>query len=146
MSDHEPQSFANHARFVPPFHFGVFGILVLNLLLSLYRIARIPSLESGMALLLAVALLGMFFYLRVFPLTVQDRLIRLEMRLRLREVLPPELRGRIGELDVDQLVALRFASDPELPELMREVLDKKIMSRTEIKKKIREWQADDLRC
>jgi hypothetical protein len=145
MAD-KPQSFENHARFVPLFHGGVLGILTLNALWSLVRVVRFPSVDSAMALLLGIALLGLCFYTRVFPLRVQDRLIRLEMRLRLREILPGDLGRRIGELNHNQLVALRFASDAELPDLVREVLEKGIRSRREIKKKIRDWQPDYLRC
>lgn len=139
------QDYASHVRVVPPFHFGVLGILALNLLFSLYRVVKVPSLDTGMALLLAFALPAMALYARLFALTAQDRVIRLEMRLRLHEVLPPELRARIAELGTGQLVALRFASDAELPDLVREVLERGIKDRAEIKKKIRSWQADHLR-
>ncbi|HEX7253477.1 MAG TPA: DUF6526 family protein, partial [Thermoanaerobaculia bacterium] len=97
-------------------------------------------------LLMALAILGLFFYTRTFALTVQDRVIRLEMRLRLKKVLPPDLAARILELDPGQLIALRFASDPELPDLVREVLTNDIHDRDVIKKKIKDWQGDYLRC
>lgn len=141
-----PQNFANHRRFVPLFHFGVLGILVLNLLWALYRLFRSPTLDAGMSALLAVAILGLAFYVRMFPLAVQDRVIRLEMRLRLRDVLPADLQPRIGELTRGQLVALRFASDSEMPDLVRAVLTEGIRDRSAIKKRIKHWQADRLRC
>jgi hypothetical protein len=88
----------------------------------------------------------MFFQARIFALTVQDRVIRLEMRLRLRELLPPELAGRIDEFTAGQLVAMRFASDRELPVLARRVLDERLHDRKAIKQLIQEWQADHLRA
>jgi hypothetical protein len=88
----------------------------------------------------------MFVYMRTFPLTVQDRLIRLEMRLRLDRVLPADLKARIPDLTVSHLVALRFASDAELPALVREVLEGKTTRPKDIKQKIRDWQADHLRA
>jgi hypothetical protein len=89
----------------------VLGILALNLLFHLYRIYRDPGLETGISALLAVALLGLAFYARVFALTVQDRVIRLEMQLRLKTLLPAEMHPQIRQLRPGQLIALRFASD-----------------------------------
>jgi hypothetical protein len=141
----EPQNYANHRRFVPLYHFGIFGILVINLLWSLVRVVKGFSFETALGVLMALALLGLFFYMRIFALTVQDRIIRLEMRLRLKRVLPPDLAGRIPELEPPQLIGLRFASDVELPELVREVLTNNIQDRDVIKKRIKDWQADHLR-
>jgi hypothetical protein len=153
MPDPAPQNFANHRRFVPLHHFVAPLILLLNLLWAFVRIyhawrgdSRFGRVDSIVELLLAFALLLMWFYLRIFAITVQDRVIRLEMRLRLAEVLSADLRARIPELTVGQLVALRFASDEELPELTRKVLDEKLTSRDAIKKLIRNWQADHLRA
>mgnify|MGYP001591445672 CR=1 FL=1 len=146
MAQDKPQTFENHMKIVPLFHVGVFGILALNLLFNLYRIYRVPGLETGMSALLAVALLGLAFYARVFALTVQDRIIRLEMRLRLKTVLPAEMHPQIPQLGVGQLIALRFASDEELAALTRAVLAENIRDRRVIKKRIKNWQADRLRC
>lgn len=146
MADKKPQSFENHSKIVPSYHVLTFGILLINALWSIWRLIQGRDADSLIGLLLAVALIAMFFHLRLFPLTVQDRLIRLEMRLLLREVLPEDLLPRIGELTRGQLVALRFASDEELPGLVREVLDGKLESRAAIKKKIVSWKADHLRC
>lgn len=140
------QNFGNHARTVPLFHQVTFPIFALNLLWSIYRMIHRFSAESVLSLLLAVAFLLLFFYARIFALTVQDRVIRLEMRLRLQQALPPDLRARIPELEVGQLVALRFAGDAELPELARKVLDEKLTDRKAIKKLIRDWQPDFLRA
>ena len=78
----------------------------------------------------------------MFTLAVQDRVIRLEMRLRLQQLLPQELRPRIPDFTIDQLIALRFASDAELPGLARKVLDEKLAERKAIKKLIQNWQPD----
>ena len=141
-----PQSLANHARIVPGFHYGVTGAFALNLLWSLYRLYRVPGLDALMGLIVALALLGLLLYARLFALRVQDRVIRLEMRLRLAQVLPAELRPRIAELRPRQLVALRFAGDAELPALVRQVLDENLTDGRVIKSRIRDWQADHLRA
>lgn len=146
MAESKPQTYENHARFVPTYHVVAFVFLVINAIWSIFRLIREPSFDTAVNLLLAAALLLLFFHLRVFPLTVQDRVIRLEMRLRLERVLPADLQARIGELTTGQLVALRFAGDAELPELVREVLDGKLAGRKEIKLKIKDWQPDHLRC
>ncbi len=140
------QNFENHAKFVPGFHIGVLGIFTANIIWSAIRLFRGFNTEHVFGLLVAIALLLCAFYGRIFALTVQDRVIRLEMRLRMERVLAAELRGRIAEFNVAQLVALRFASDAELPELARKVLDGKIEDRKAIKQMVRDWQADWLRA
>jgi len=140
------QNFENHAKFVPAFHIVVLGIFTVNLGWSLYRVAHAFSTETVVSLLLAVAFILLALYARIFALTVQDRVIRLEMRLRMQQLLPSELRPRISEFSVSQLVALRFASDAELPVLAKKVLDEKLNDRKAIKKMIRDWQPDLLRA
>ena len=140
------QNFENHAKFVPAFHIFVLGIFVINLVWSIYRLIHVFSTESAISLLLAIAFLLLAFYSRIFALTVQDRVIRLEMRLRMQQLLPDELRTRIPEFSASQLVALRFASDAELPALAKKVLDDKLNDRKEVKKMIRDWQPDLLRA
>jgi hypothetical protein len=146
MSTSKPQTYENHARFVVAYHGIAFGILVLNFIWSIYRVATSFGIESLMGLLLCVALLLVFFYARLFALTVQDRVIRLEMRLRLAGVLPPDLRSEIDRFTVDQLVAMRFASDEEMPALARRVLADNLTDRKAIKKLVKNWQADYLRA
>lgn len=146
MSEGKIQNFENHAKFDPAFHFFVAPVFIINLIWSIYRIAHGFSTGSLISLLLAVAFILLALTGRTFALTVQDRVIRLEMRLRLRELLPADLLGRIPEFTVGQLVALRFASDEELPELSRRVLDEKLVDRKTIKKMIRNWQPDLLRA
>jgi Family of unknown function (DUF6526) len=140
------QSFENHTKFVPAFHFVVLPIFLLNVVWSVERVIHNFSLGTIVSLLVSIALLLLAFTARMFALTVQDRVIRLEMRLRMREVLPPDLRVRIPEFTVDQLVSLRFASDRELPVLAQKVLDEKLTDRKAIKKMIHDWQPDLLRA
>jgi hypothetical protein len=102
--------------------------------------------ESVIQFLVAIALLLMFVSLRAQVLTVQDRVIRLEMQLRLAQALPPALHSAIGQLSPKQLVALRFASDAELPALVRQVVAGQLSTQKEIKAQIRDWQADFLRA
>lgn len=136
------QNFENHTKVVPAFHFGVVGILVINLGWNILRVIHSVSVESVISLLLALAFLVGLLYARMFALTVQDRVIRLEMRLRLQQLLQADLRARISEFTVGQLVALRFASDAELPDLARKVLTENLTDRKAIKKLIRNWEPD----
>jgi len=145
MAQVQPQSFENHTRIVPVY-LVMLGIFVVNLVWAIYGIVRIPGVDSVVALLLAVGFILLSLYARRFALTVQDRVIRLEMQLRLKALLPPDLQARIPEFTARQLVALRFASDEELPELCRAVLTDNITEHTTIKKMIRNWKADYLRA
>src|SRR5690349_624289 len=113
----EVQNLKNHARFVPAFHFFVAPVFILNIVWSVVRVVRSFSFGTIVSLLVAIALFLLALTARLFALTVQDRVIRLEMRLRMQQTLPPDLAQRIPEFTVSQLVALRFASDAELPEL-----------------------------
>ncbi|HKA37649.1 MAG TPA: DUF6526 family protein [Thermoanaerobaculia bacterium] len=142
----KPQNFRNHRRIVPLYHGGVFGILAINFIWRTIAVIRAFSWTALLDTLVALALLGIFFYTRIFALTVQDRVIRLEMRLRLREILPADLKGRIEELTPNQLIGLRFASDAEMADLIREVLTNNLHNRDEIKRRVKDWQADNLRC
>lgn len=147
----EPQSYANHRKIVPGYHYVIFGILGLNLLWSLYRLIRgypgfeMPVFDRILAVAVAVALPLLALYARTFPLKAQDRVIRLEEWVRMERLLPAELKPRIKDLRPGQFVALRFASDEELPELTRAVLDGEIKTQQEIKQRIRSWRADYLR-
>ena len=140
------QTYKNHPRLLPAFHFFVLPVLLLNVLNEVRRAWRNPSEGSLFVVVVAVALFTLAFLSRSQALTVQDRVIRLEMRLRLQQILPPELRTRIQDLTHRQLVALRFASDAELPELVREILDGKLTTGKEIKLRVKNWQGDWLRA
>ncbi|HTR46786.1 MAG TPA: DUF6526 family protein [Verrucomicrobiae bacterium] len=142
----QAQNFSNHTRTVPMFHMVALPILMGNFGWSVYRLTQLRSIDSVVAVFVAAALLLVALYGRLFALTVQDRVIRLEMRLRLQQLLPQDLRARIPEFTVGQLVSLRFASDAELPALARKVLDEKVTDRKAIKRLIRDWQPDLLRA
>jgi Family of unknown function (DUF6526) len=140
------QNYKNHPRLLPAFHFFVLPVLLLNVLNEVRRAWRYPSEGALFVVVVAAALFALAFLSRAQALTVQDRVIRLEMRLRLRQLLPPELHGRIQDLTHGQLVALRFASDAELPGLVREILDGKLTTGKEIKLRVKNWQGDWLRA
>jgi hypothetical protein len=142
----QTQNFQNHAKLVPAFHFFVLPVLSFNVGCAIFRVARAPSGGSVENVVVALALLLAALYGRMFALAVQDRLIRLEMQLRLQAVLTVNLRPRIPEFTVNQLVALRFASDVELPGLAAKVLTENLQDRKTIKRMIQNWQADELRA
>ena len=145
----DEQSYQNHKMFVPGFHFVTFGLLVLNFFWAVWRLfqgAGLPVADRVWGVVLAIALLLLSWYVRTFPMKVQDRVIRLEERLRLAQLLPPDLASRIHELSPGQLLALRFASDEEVPELTRKVLDENIRGRDAIKRMIRHWRPDRMRA
>jgi Family of unknown function (DUF6526) len=140
------QTYKNHPRLLPAYHLFVLPVLLLNVLNEVRRAWRNPSEGSLFLVVVATALFTLAFLSRSQTLTVQDRVIRLEMRLRLQQILPPELQTRIQNLTHRQLIALRFASDAELPELVREILDGKLTTVKEIKRRVKNWQADWLRA
>jgi hypothetical protein len=141
------QNFANHTKFVPAYHFFAVPIFVANFVWSLFRLRTLGFSFAGVfGVLLAAALVVLVFVARLFALAVQDRLVRLEERLRYAQVLPAELLARTAELTMAQIVALRFASDVELPALTRKVLDEKLMARKAIKQLIKNWRPDYLRA
>jgi Family of unknown function (DUF6526) len=141
------QNFANHAKFVPAFHIFVLGMFTINFGWSIYRwIASGFSMDGLIHMLVAAALIVLAFCARIFALTVQDRVIRLEERLRYERLLPEDLKARIGEFTVNQLVSLRFGSDEELPALARKVLTENLNERKAIKQLIKNWKADYLRA
>ena len=141
MAEQE-QNFANHARFVPPYHYVAFPILLVNLLYRLYWLSGGLTFDAILDVLVGVALIIVALFARVFALGAQDRVIRLEMRLRMRELLPDDLQGRINDFTPTQMVGLRFASDAELPVLARKVLDENIVKATPIKQAVKDWQPD----
>lgn len=148
----EQQSFSNHTKFVPAFHFFLLPVLFLNLIqagywtFSGFASNHATSMRFFIAafinVLVAVALIVMALFGRLFALGVQDRVIRLEERLRYQQLLPADLQPRINDFTINQMVSLRFASDAELPALARNVLDGRIDNRKAIKQMIQSWRAD----
>jgi uncharacterized membrane protein YciS (DUF1049 family) len=143
----DEQNFPNHTRFFPPFHFFVVPVLLINFFWSIYRWKLSSfSLDGFVAVVVAAALVLGFLCARRMALSVQDRVIRLEERLRYERLLPADLKPRIGDFTVGQCASLRFASDAELPALARKVLDEKLNDRKAIKQLIKNWRPDYLRA
>ena len=145
MAEKLPQTYANHVRLHPPFHFFLLPATLVLLVLTIVNVERHSgSLEAWILLLIGVMTPLAVLLIRVNPLRVQDRVIRLEERLRLEALLSEPLKSRIPELSEQQLVALRFASDAELPALIEKAL-KSNMGLRDIKKAIVNWRADIFR-
>jgi hypothetical protein len=137
------QNLKNHGKIVPIFHFFAIPVFVINFVWSLFRLWHLGISFAGIfGVILAAALVVLVFEARLFALAVQDRVIRLEERLRYAQVLPTDLQARTGELTINQIVSLRFASDAELPALARKVLDEKLEKRKAIKQLIKNWRPD----
>ena len=151
MAEPTPQTFAHHTRFDPLFHFFLIPIFTIAVIMSLIhffnhlrRSSVHGNVHSFLIVLLAIALLILVFKVRLYALKVQDRVIRLEERLRLMQLLQEPLRSRIPELTEGQLIGLRFASDAEVPVLVERALQEKL-SRQDIKKSIKNWRPDNWR-
>jgi Family of unknown function (DUF6526) len=143
----DQQSFAHHTRWVAGYHGFVLPALTLNFGWSIYRWAHLGwTVDGFINVLTAAALVLLMFYARTFALTVQDRVIRLEERLRMERLLPDDLKSRIGEFTQSQLVGLRFASDGELAGLASKVMNDKIEDRKAIKQLVQNWRSDHLRA
>lgn len=142
MSPQKPQHYGNHRRFAPGFHFVTLPLVAAYVIWSIRRVVVNPVEDTWFALVGALALLGVYSFTRLFPLKVQDRIIRLEERLRLARVLPADLQPHIETIRASHLIALRFASDEELPALVRQVIANPSMSSGEIKKQVKHWRPD----
>jgi hypothetical protein len=143
----ETQNFSNHTRNFPLFHFVASPLLAIYLVYTIYVLVRAPSLASVMGLVFAAGVVAMLFASRLMVLTVQNRVIRLEMTLRLQRVLGQAAAANaLANLPLGRLIALRFASDAELPELIARVLSQELRTSAQVKEAIREWQPDFLRA
>jgi len=140
----EPQSFKNHARFDPPYHFFLTIISLASIIIAIVAVVRHPNFHSAWMLVIALASLVLLFRLRTYPLKVQDRVIRLEERLRLQALAPPEWHAQIYRLSEDQLIGLRFAGDDEVVELAKQALEQNL-TRKQIKERVRNWRPDNWR-
>ncbi len=137
----KPQSFSNHTKYDPAFHFFLVPVLAINVIQVIIQLFHSPRPLGFWLLVISLALLVMAGRMRSYATHLQDRIIRLEERLRLTALLQEPLRSRIGELTDAQLVGLRFASNAELPLLVQRALDEKL-SRSDIKKAITDWRPD----
>ncbi len=136
-----PQTYANHRRFDPLFHFALLPFFLVAWLASVVYLVRHPGLHQTLLMLAALAFLLLALLVRGYALKVQDRVIRLEERLRMERLLPDDLKARIPELTVRQCVGLRFAADAELADRVREALAEGLDSEA-IKKRIQVWRPD----
>jgi hypothetical protein len=144
MANTTTQSFANHTRFDPPFHFFLLPLGLVAIVLSVIRVIHHPGIVSALLVVLAIGFVMIAGKSRGYSLKVQDRVIRLEERLRLAMLMPEAGRSRIGELTESQLIALRFASDAELPDLAMRALNEGLTSK-QIKGSIQSWRGDYFR-
>ena len=141
MAEKMPQSFANHTRLDPPFHFFVLPVFAITVIIAIVHLVMHPSLHAACMVVFSIAAATAVVKIRTYALKVQDRIIRLEERLRLAILVDKPLRARIVELTESQLVGLRFASDVELPALAARALSENL-SRADIKKAITQWRPD----
>jgi hypothetical protein len=145
MAD-SPQTFANHTRFLPMYHYFALPVLWIHAFVQTYQLARSPSGGQLWAALIAWALAIGMLSARVMALKAQDRVIRLEETIRMQRLLPTDMQGTIVALRPWQFIALRFASDAELPDLVRRTLAGEFAKQADIKKAVREWRPDYLRA
>jgi hypothetical protein len=144
MPDQTPQTLASHTRWDPPFHFFAVPVMGINVLVAICYVIKNPDFFTAWLVIVAAAAVVLALKVRTYSLRAQDRVIRLEERLRLALLLPDPLRSRIGELTESQLIALRFACDGELPGLFEKTLTGKLAA-GEIKKAIVNWRPDYFR-
>ena len=144
MAEKVPQSLANHARFDPPFHFFALPVVFLTVIVAIVHFVQRRNFFSAWLVVFVIAMVIVTLRARMNALRVQDRLIRLEERDRIAGLVSETLRPRIAELTEGQLIGLRFASDAEIPGLVQQALDKKL-SRSDIKKAIKNWRPDYFR-
>lgn len=139
------QTFQNHVRWYPLVHFVLFPLLLLHLIWRIVQLYQIPSWDGAEGVLLVVTLIILALAARAQALRAQDRIIRLEERLRYRELLPADVFERANRLSTGQMIALRFAPDPELPQLLDRVLAGDLKTSKEIKLAVQNWRGDYLR-
>ena len=142
----ETQNYQNHVRWYPLVHFIITPVLLINLIWQIVRLSQEPSWDRAESLLLAVGLMLLSLAARNQALMVQNRVIRLEESLRYKEVLPPDLAFQAEQLPTRTKIALRFASDEELPELVRKAINGEFKDSKEIKLAVKNWRGDYLRA
>jgi len=140
----EAQTYANHRRIEPLQHYFLTPILLITWIGTLWQLYKHPGLHTLWMMILGLTILLMALQCRRYALQVQDRIIRLEESLRMQSILPEDLKARIGELAPKQFVGLRFASDAELADRVREALAEHLDGEA-IKKRVQTWRADTFR-
>jgi hypothetical protein len=141
MAEKVPQNLANHARLDPPFHFFVLPVFAITWVASIVFLVRHPSIPTGWLVVVVTAAITALLRIRIYALKVQDRVIRLEERLRLASLLPESQRNQVEQLNEGQLIGLRFASDQEVPALVARAVAERL-SRADIKKAVLIWRPD----
>lgn len=140
----KPQNVQNHTKLDPPFHMFLVPVGLALLIKTIVEMVQNPGWPAGWHILFMVWAIVLMFKVRIYSLKVQDRVIRLEERLRMQRLLPDTLKSRITELTEGQCVALRFASDPELPVLVEKTLSGNLKQK-QIKQAIQTWRPDYFR-
>jgi hypothetical protein len=144
MSDPTPQHLKNHARFDPPYHMVLAAVLAVNFIVAIAFLVNHFNIYASWLLILSIAAFIPMMKIRSYPLKVQDRVIRLEERLRLQALAPAEWHAQIYRLTEDQLIGLRFAGDDEVVELAKQALEHDL-DRKQIKERIKNWRPDTFR-
>ncbi len=139
------QDYKNHVRWLPVYHFVLAPMILINLIYSILRLVQDPGWDRWEFVFLSIGLVILTLLARTQALTAQDRIIRLEERLRYESVLPSDLARKAVNLEVGQIIALRFASDAELPALVERTLNGDFEKPNDIKLAIKAWWADYLR-
>ena len=141
MSEKKPQNYENHAKFIPVFHYIALPLLLVNFFGALFRVTQEISFYTLNDVGLAISLIVVAVFTRLFALKAQDRVIRLEEQIRMQTFLPDALKVHVGRLTMGQIVALRFASDEELADLTQEALDQNTSPNT-LKQAVKNWRPD----
>tara|TARA_B100000809_G_C15138398_1_gene531721 strand:+ start:606 stop:1043 length:438 start_codon:yes stop_codon:yes gene_type:complete len=141
MSEKKPQNYENHAKFIPVFHYIALPLLLVNFFGALFRVTQEISFYTFNGVGLAISLIVVAVFTRLFALKAQDRVIRLEEQIRMQTFLPDALKAQVGRLTMGQIVALRFASDEELVDLTQDALDQNT-SPNALKQAVKNWRPD----
>ena len=142
----KPQSYANHRRIFPLYHLFALPILALNVAIAIADLLDAPSWHAAWWVLVSMALVAGLLTSRASALIVQNRLVGLEMRLRLTAILPSDLRAHIGDLTLRQIIGLRFASDGEMADLVRRCIAGELATADDVKRQVRDWRPDVVRA
>jgi hypothetical protein len=144
LSESTPQNLKNHTRFDPPYHMVLLTVLLVNLVVVIAHLIHNFNADTAWLTVLSISVFILYLKVRLYPMKVQDRVIRLEERLRLQALAPAEWHEQIMHLSEDQLIGLRFAGDDEVVELANQALTENL-NRKQIKERIKNWRADNWR-